>query len=366
MQKQYYDLTKLRDIPIQDVCQALGIQVENRGGRYWCKLRDERTASTILHSEKNTFHDFGSGQHGDAIDMVSTVQGLGKGDTIRFLADTFHIAPEAEKQRETGLSDWEYRQIGLAGDLATKNMDFDLTRQSVEEVTQLSQRYGIPMNDLRRQYPRVYEQILRSKAVPYVKQQRYDYYLEVYTKGRLTKAVGVEQLFQSQQIQDDLSTKISQLQRAEGIFRRACENTSIQAYPVEHYEPTEDLKRIQSGEVKIPLGDYSYWEMNKIAGKNHTAVKYRTVDVGEYLSGKLDAFTHSAFLKQDAVIVGYLESDYRQIKPVLDTMQPQKKERQPPPVSTLDTLVADAQKQISQQQARPQLPVKMPDIGPER
>lgn len=364
MQKQYYDLTKIREIPIQDVCQSLGIQVQNRGGRYWCKLRDERTASTILHPEKNTFHDFGSGQHGDAIDMVSTVLGVGKGDAIRFLADTFHIAPEAEKQRETGLNDWEYRQIGLAGDLATKNMDFDLTRQSVEEVTQLSQRYGISMNDLRRQYPRVYEQLLRNKAVPYVKQQRYDYYLEVYTQGRLTKAVGAEQLFNSQQIQDTLSARISQLQRAEGILRRACENTSIRAYPVGHYEPTEDLRRIQSGEIKIPLGEHTYWEMNKIAEEHHTAVKYRTVDIGAYLSGKLDGFTHSAFLKQDAVIVGYLESDYRQIKPVLDTMRSREKERQPPSVPTLDELVADAQKQISQQQSKP--PARMPDMGLER
>lgn len=365
MQKQY-DLTKLREIPIQDVCNVLGVQVENHGGRYWCRLRDERTASTILHPEKNTFHDFGSGQHGDAIDMVSTVQGIGKGDAIRFLADSFHISAEADPQRETGLNDWEYRQIGLAGDLATKNMDFDLSRQSVEEITQLSQRYGIPMNDLRRQYPRVYEQLLRKKALPYVKQQRYDYYLEVYSQDRLAKAVGAEHLFQSPQIQDDLSTKITQLQRAEGILRRACEDTSIRAYPVGHYEPAEDLRRIQSGEIKIPLGAHSYWEMNKIAGGNHTAVKYRTVDVGAYLSGKLDSFVHSAFLKQDAVVVGYLETDYRQIRPVLDTMRPQKKEREPPPVSTLDALVADAQKQLTQQKAAHLPPVKMPDIGLER
>lgn len=357
----YYDLPKIREIPIEEVCQVLGIQVANRGGRFWCKLREERTASTILHPDKNTYHDFGTGQHGDAIDLVSTVQGIGKGEAIRFLADTFHIPPEAGKQRKTGLNSWEYRQIGLAGDLATKNMDLDLTRQDVEAVSQLSQRYGIPMNDLRRQYPRVYEQLLRSKAIPYVRRQRYDYYLEVYTQGRLTKAVGSEQLFQSQQIQDALCTRISQLQRAEGLLRRACENTAIQAYPVGHYEPTADLKRIQYGEIKIPLGERTYWEMNKIAGENHTAVKYRTVDVVEYLSGKLDGFTHSAFLKCDTVVVGYLESDYRQIRPVLDIMRVN--ERQPPD-STLDALVADAKKQISQQQTHS--PVKMPDIGLER
>ncbi len=358
----HYDLSKIREISILDVCQCLGIPVSDRGGRYWCKLRDERTASTILHPEKNTFHDFGTGQHGDAIDMVSTIQGIGKGDAIRFLADSFHISPETGPQQGTGLNDWEYRQIGLAGDLATKNMEFDLAHQSLEAATQISRQYGMPMNDLRRQYPQTYEQLIRHKAIPYVRQQRYDYYLEVFTQGRLAKAMGAEQLFNSPQIQDALANRISQLQRAEGILHRACEGTYIRAYPAGQYEPTEDLRRIQSGEIKIPLGERTYWEMNKIAGEKHTAVKYRTVDVGEYLSGKLDGFTHSAFLKQDAVVVGYLESDYRQMRPVLDTMR--EKERQPPPRSTLDTLVADAQKQITQQQAKP--PVRLPETGPVR
>lgn len=367
---RHYDLSRIRDISILDVCQSMGIQVETRGGRSWCKIREERTASTLLHPEKNTFHDFGTGQHGDAIDLVSTVQGVNKGDAIRFLADTFHIVPETGIQRDAGLSDWEYRQIGLAGDLATKNMDFDLERQDVEKVSRLSQRYSMPLNDLRRQYPWAYEQILREKAIPYVKVQRYNYYLEVYTQGRLVKEVGAEQLFHSQQIQDALSSRISQLQRAEGILRRACENTALRAYPVGQYEPVQDLIRIQNGEIKIPLGEHTYWEMNKIAGENHTAVKYRTVAFTEYLSGKLEGFTHSAFLKQDAVVVGYLESDYRQIKPVLDTMEAPRRaaenDRIPAKGNTLDTLVSDAKKQITQQQIKPQPPVRMQGRGLER
>lgn len=335
--KPYYDIARIQDIPILEVCQQLGIPVQQKGGKPWCKLREERTASTILHPENNTFHDFGANWHGDAIDLVSDVRGVSKGDAIRFLAEVFHISPETPDRNGNGLSDWEYRQIGIAGDLATKNFDFDLEHQGVESVMQLSQCYGIPMNDLRQRYPKVYEQLLRQKAVPFVKALRDDYYLEVFSRYSLAKGIGAEHVFQSGQAQAEFSQKIAQLQRAEGTLLRACQRTSIRAYPVGSYEPESDLNKILNGDIKIPLGERSYWDMNQLAREQGTTVKYRSVDYGKYLSGNLEAFQHSAFLKKDAVVVGFLETDYTRIKPVLDSMRP----------NTLEALTAKVREQMA-------------------
>lgn len=348
--KPFYDIARIRDIPILEVCQQLGIPVEQKGGKPWCKLREERTASTILHPENNTFHDFGTNRHGDAIDLVCEVHGVNKGDAIRFLAEVFHISPETPNRHSIGLSDWEYRQIGIAGDLATKNFDFDLERQGIERVTQLSQRYGIPMNDLRQQYPKIYAQILRQKAIPFVKGLRDEYYLEVFSRYSLTKGIGAEHVFQSEQAQVEFSRRIAQLQRAEGVLLRACQGTSIRAYSVGSYEPGTDLSRILSGELKIPLGGKSYWEMNSIAREQGTAVKYQTVDYGKYISGTLDGFQHSAFLKKDAVVVGYLEKDYTRIKPVLDS-------------NTLEALTAKVRQQMADNNTKIQPPFRTTERG---
>jgi len=364
--KNFYDMSQIRDIPIQDVCRYLGIPIIPKGGKLWCKLRDERTASTILHPESNTFHDFGTNQHGDAVDIVCAVNGVSKAEAIRFLAEAFHISPETPAQHSGQLSDWEYRQIGIAGDLATKNFSFDIERQGTQRVMQLSQRYGIPMNDLRRNHPRVYAQVLRQKAIPFVTGLRNTYYLDVFSQYSLAKSIGAAQAFSSEQVRAEFVQEIEQLQRAESILLRACQHTSIQPRPVGSYEPESDLAKILSGDIKISLSEKSSWDMNRIAKARKTAVKYRTVDVGQYLSGKLDSFTHSAFLKKDTVVVGYLETDYRQIKAALDTMVPRGNERQQSPGSTLDDLAAGARKQISQQKAAPQVPVKAPDIGMDR
>lgn len=61
-EKYSYDLVALKQIPIDTI-----VEVNSAG---FFKLRDEKTPSCKWYKEKNTWHDFGSGEHGDVIDLI--------------------------------------------------------------------------------------------------------------------------------------------------------------------------------------------------------------------------------------------------------------------------------------------------------
>lgn len=65
----FYDLNRLKQIPITDVAQRLGVALERRHNGTWCKVRKESVPSTIIHTEKNTFYDFGTNTGGDVISL---------------------------------------------------------------------------------------------------------------------------------------------------------------------------------------------------------------------------------------------------------------------------------------------------------
>ena len=70
-----YSLSEVKDIPILDVCDYLGIPVEKKGKNHWCRIRPEKVPSVILHTDTNTFYDFGNGEHGSNIDLVCYATG---------------------------------------------------------------------------------------------------------------------------------------------------------------------------------------------------------------------------------------------------------------------------------------------------
>lgn len=72
----FYDLNRLKQIPITDVAQRLGVALERRHNGTWCKVRKESVPSTIIHTEKNTFYDFGTNTGGDVISFVGYVAEL--------------------------------------------------------------------------------------------------------------------------------------------------------------------------------------------------------------------------------------------------------------------------------------------------
>ena len=348
----FYDLEQLKSIPILEVCQTFGIPTFPKGNKVWCKLREEKEPSALLHVENNTFYDFGLSNGGDTIALVSSFLDIDRKSGIERLASAFGIEARNPRQgfASDALTDWEYSQIGLYGDLATKNFTFDLGRQSVERVSQLSSKYAMPMNELKKKHPQIFGQLLRDKALPFVRAMRNEYYLEIFSRYSLLKEMGNKDPHLDPDCIKlmDPAEQIEKLRNAERILSRACEKTAISPRPVGEYEVSSDLKKILAGEIRPDMGTTDYFGIQKAAKQQGTSIKYQTVDYGKYMaSGQdpeaspgLDSFVHSAFLKEGKVIVGYLECDRAAIKPLLDEMKISAKKN-------LDEQISQAQKQVA-------------------
>lgn len=321
----FYDLDQIRQIPILEICKFFGIDYKEKSGKYWCKVRPEITESVILHVDRNMFHDFGTNQTSDNIGLVSAFFDVDRGKAIRMIGEGFHLTPANPREgMKTGdLTIWEYEAIGLNGYQAAKNFDFNHDRQSESRVQELSLRYAIPMNVVKSTNPAIYERILKQRALPYVRDLRADYYMELFSHYNLCREIGSLGAFDKAADNGDFADMIKQLQTAERVLERACRGTSIKAWSVGEYDPKEDLKKVLSGEVRIPLGNSSKREMESFAKQDGTSVKYQSADLGKFMSQfcALEDFRHSAFLKEGNVIVAYLASDYGKLKPILNEMR---------------------------------------------
>lgn len=325
----FYDLEQLKQLPIVQVCRdVLGIECVVRGGRTWCKAHPERTPSALLNEERNTFYDFGTNQHGDVIELVSYVMNIARKDAMKVLADAFHISPLDQHKGldHNELNAWEYAKIGLYADLATKNFVFDVDRLPFEKIYEISQKYSISMNELRKKYPSMYEKVLRQKALPHVRNLRNEYFLELWGQYQLARNIGDPALFFRPDSLRHFDDTIKALQDAEQILKRAVHGTAIELRPIRTYDPAKDIEMLSEGKIKPVLGPAGYQELQDAAELAGCSVKYRTFDYDKYALHMMcepdDNLFYSAFLSAGRVVIGYLESDQARLIPYFDKMRP--------------------------------------------
>jgi len=66
-----FDIEGLKTANILEIARSFGLVPELSGHkRAFVKLRNERTPSCCLYLDRNSWYDFGSGEHGDVIDLV--------------------------------------------------------------------------------------------------------------------------------------------------------------------------------------------------------------------------------------------------------------------------------------------------------
>ena len=193
-----YNLDAIKALPILDVCAHFGIDVEKRGRNYWCRLRPERTPSTILHTDSNTFYDFGTQEKGSSIDLVCKTQDLTAAQAIRALGAAFQLPEETSQQRhirEHIMRPIDYMRIGLYADLATKNFTFPVDSLPLSKLVKIQRKYCMSMNQLRKEHPKIYNRLLREKAIPYVEDLKNQYYRKVWSHYTLLEMTGNTYLF---------------------------------------------------------------------------------------------------------------------------------------------------------------------------
>lgn len=89
------EIQHIKQIAIIDYLQQLGYAPARvQGIQYWyCSpLRNERTPSFKVNTERNQWYDFGSGEHGDIIDLVCTLQRCTISEAIGLLSGAKQVA----------------------------------------------------------------------------------------------------------------------------------------------------------------------------------------------------------------------------------------------------------------------------------
>ncbi|MGV1104018.1 ImmA/IrrE family metallo-endopeptidase [Clostridium perfringens] len=177
----FYDINKLKEIPIGDIADKLGIDTVKRGNKLWCNLRGEKTASCCINIDKNYFYDFGGQpEGGDGIKFVSKAEGISAKDSIYRLADMFGIEPENNIDNSFKpsfhISNSDYKEIGIEPNRAMLNVDINLERQSLAEVMELEKSCAKTMNELANDDKSTFLNILNFKSMPIVYNNAKTYY----------------------------------------------------------------------------------------------------------------------------------------------------------------------------------------------
>lgn len=327
----FYNLDQVRSIPILDVCESLGIQVEKHGNRsYFVKLRDEKTASCKLYLDGkdgyDSFCDFGNCKNGgDVIKFTAEYLGCSWQEALDHLADRFGIPAinNSEYMNRNELTDIEWKKLGVHGDLATKNFDFDLEKYSLESAQKFSEKYAMPVNQLRKDFPNKYVyEIIKKRAIPFVYKMRNNYYFDLYCalsfQRDLTGHFDINNV--PKEDIDRLTVDCKRLAQAELLLRKALRGTDVK-YSFRDYDIRLDLQNIYLGKVSFEIGETSYSDLKKESSLQGVDLRYRSVSLGEYLSLKeygIDMVSHAAFLKHDKVNLVFLPEHSELIDKCID------------------------------------------------
>lgn len=337
MSKNFYDLEQIRSIPIEDVCAAFGVDIYRKGRSKTCRLRVEKTPSVHLYTNnsngQDSFYDFGGNYGGDVICFVSHVLGSDWQTALEQLASTFGIEPvnNSEYQTRNELTNYQYEKIGIQGDLATKNLDFDLERYSFESAQKFADKYNMSVNELRSQYPDFYaRKILMNRALPFVTNLRNNYYTALYNHYSLAKSLHVSDPAKlSESFIERFDKLKNELSNAEKLLYRASKGTSLEdRISVRAYNVEEDYRALINGEIAFQIGSVSYNDIKQEAFKREEVVHYRAISVKDYESlqaNLLNEIPHAAFLKGDRVNLAFLPEQSLAIEKALETLQEPRK-----------------------------------------
>lgn len=310
--KDYYDIEQLKEIPIAEILHEYGIdEVTQAGGKFVTSVRNEKEPSFYIYPETNTFYDFGMQVGGNGINLVAYLENCDNTRAIYRLAEMFNIQPVVHRREQTDLSltDAQYSKIGISGDLATKNFDFDIDKYGERKTAQFAEKYNMSVNELAKKYPDNYNNILKRKAIPYVYDLRNDYLSNCFNSDMMCKAVGVDILSNTTYQQNILPFK-QRAEEAEKVLRAAIRDDTLKSKVRYHkYDIEKDIQNIRSGKQQFEIGTEKYAKLKECAAAADETLAYNKYSLEEFWElkngGKLDTYSYAAFVKGDTVNVAF-------------------------------------------------------------
>lgn len=276
----FYDYEELRSISIVDVASAYGANPEKKGNDYWCRIRDsDKTPSCKLYTKTNTFYDFGIGEGGDTIKLSAYFNNCSYQDGAIYLAEMFGIQSIKGQEKITFPSDRQFLMIGIYPDIATKNFDFDLDNFSLEVAEKISEKYHMSMRSLYEQYPNVYHNVLKTKAVPYVAEMQKYYYTSIVDEIAFTSIFGGDPNYSKEIIEnherfEKLRKLNSNLIMAEKALDLAVQDKNQIYFHRRSYNLVKDYNDFLFGKKTIEYDGENYKMLKKVLAANGKSIAY--------------------------------------------------------------------------------------------
>lgn len=210
-----FDLKEIKSIKCEDVARKCGIKLTRKHNRFWGKLRNEKTESFSINPAKNLWYDFGEGKGGSVIDLLMEIESISKEEAINRLAEDYGIAKE-KSTGWRGLTDSQYKELGIQPERATMNFKIDLTKHSIELVERWEQKYSMPVKELAIKEPVVYNNMINKIGMENINVLRDSYLakLKIFHDPGSNKATKEFAKYSSIKDAEELNRKVDLLQRA--------------------------------------------------------------------------------------------------------------------------------------------------------
>lgn len=285
MRKQYkhYDLDKIKEIPITEILNDLyGIETQKKGThRAFCDIRGEKTPSCCLYLDTNTYCDFGDGNRGgNVINLVEQLSNCDFNTAIEMLAEHYGIVPE-QAQNNLLPTNSQYAQIGIQADMATKNFQFDIEKYGIEHTKKFAEKYRMSVQELSKKEPRIYHNMLKNVAIPFINTGRQNYYSNLYTSYLLCSDLGGEL---TGAIVEELQNDINDLNKMESIMQRAITDNTMLKYTAHEYDIEKDLNDIMNGNLEFEIGNTSYMELKANSVKVQENLIYKKIPYNKFVN----------------------------------------------------------------------------------
>lgn len=311
--RNFYDLEKLKSIPIHEVAQAFGVQVKKAGNDYWCAIRQERTPSCKLYTKTNSFCDFGAANcGGDTIELTAFLNSCSRVEAMETLANTFGIQPENldGAQHKRFPSDRQLAKIGIYGDRASKNIDFHLEKYGLEVAAEISKKFSIRVEEMAEYYPVAYHQMLSARAVPYVLSLRQTYLSELRSRYDMAALFHLE-LSPEDECFTEAREILHDAEEAERILFSAIQDHQKVPFKMRSYDLAKDYAAIANGTLSVELTgleSMEYRSLKAILKSAHREMGFSELPQAQYNSLREqlgDITAYSAFVKGDTVKLAY-------------------------------------------------------------
>lgn len=337
-----YDLGQIKAIPCSDIANMYGISLKQSGNRLWGKLRqEEKSASFSINEKKNLWYDFGMAKGGSCIDLIMEIEGVAKEQAIRILAEEFGIDHEkATGNKWRGLTDSQYKELGIQPERATMNFNFDLNEHTFEQLERWTNKYGMPVKELAEKYPDVYNRMVNKIAMERIHTLRDSYYSKLNMYFESDNNGITKEFLKHTATQDatELIRKIDLLQKA--VTTVGLDYSSLKVDLENDFkERKHNIAKNINKEIKPLTDDEKIRDRIVNVYKklfNYNLAEYFTIEQAKALKdiNKVISNTDNKFVSIDAIKKAYkvlgqnldkLEKDYSQVLKTGETLIKDKK-----------------------------------------